>query len=106
MTDRHDAAAREWLRARKNEDDEHGGLMPRRMYPPDTLAESLAELLRSTADAARAEECERCAKVAENKHGSGSYGNVEEDHGWNVACGMIAAAIRALGSEAGERGNG
>ena len=73
MPDRYDEAAREWLKARKQEDDPHGGLMPRRMFPPDTLRDSLAALLRKTAE----EERERCAKVAEERcHRGGSTASV------------------------------
>jgi hypothetical protein len=96
MSDRHDAAARAWLKERKKEDDEHGGLMPRRLWPADTLAASLAALLRSTAD----EEREQCAKVAESallppdgRLPDGLVGGTAD-----LSMRLIAAAIRSRGA--------
>jgi len=106
MSDRHDAAAREWLRARKDVNDKHGGLIPLRIWPANTLAASLAALLRSTAE----QEREACAKVADLKIQSESDWTDEEidvtcysekdmwtEH--NVVARKIADAIRSRGAK-------
>ena len=90
--DRYAAIAREWLKSRKKEDDEHGGLMPRRMYPPDTLAESLAALLARVVD----EEREQCLEAAYTEQREALTAmDTEKEATNNYACFAAARRIAA-----------